>query len=102
MIFEDNAIDISILEVGDGVFEVLATRGDTHLGGDDYDQTIIDMLVKEFKDKEGVDLKEDRAALQRCYPLAKSQPTHGEFAVARRLRHRANCQPTALSHRAQR
>jgi molecular chaperone DnaK len=63
--------DISILDVGDGVFEVLATRGDTHLGGDDFDQVIIDMLVKEFKDKEGVDLTEDRAALQRLKEAAE-------------------------------
>ena len=57
--------DVSILEVGDGVFEVLSTNGNTHLGGDDWDQMIIDMLVKEFKDKEGMDLKTDSAALQR-------------------------------------
>ncbi|MGI6423290.1 MAG: molecular chaperone DnaK [Candidatus Dojkabacteria bacterium] len=57
--------DISILEIGDGVFEVLSTNGDTHLGGDDFDQKIIDKLVVEFKDNEGVDLKEDRTALQR-------------------------------------
>jgi len=57
--------DISILEIGDGVFEVLSTNGDTHLGGDDFDQKIIDKLADDFKDKEGVDLKEDRTALQR-------------------------------------
>jgi molecular chaperone DnaK len=57
--------DISILEIGDGVFEVLSTNGDTHLGGDDFDQKIIDKLVDDFKEKEGVDLKEDRTALQR-------------------------------------
>ncbi len=57
--------DISILEIGDGVFEVLSTNGDTHLGGDDFDQAIIDKLAKDFKDSEGVDLKEDRTALQR-------------------------------------
>jgi molecular chaperone DnaK len=57
--------DISILEIGDGVFEVLSTNGDTHLGGDDFDQLIIDKLVKDFKNSEGVDLKEDRTALQR-------------------------------------
>lgn len=57
--------DISILEIGDGVFEVLSTNGDTHLGGDDFDQKIIDKLANDFKDKEGVDLKEDRTALQR-------------------------------------
>lgn len=63
--------DISILEVGDGVFEVLATRGNTHLGGDDYDQVIIDMLVNEFKNNENVDLREDRAALQRLKEAAE-------------------------------
>ena len=57
--------DISILEIGDGVFEVLSTNGDTHLGGDDFDQKIIDKLAKDFKDSEGVDLKNDRTALQR-------------------------------------
>ena len=57
--------DISILEIGDGVFEVLSTNGDTHLGGDDFDQKIIDKLVKDFKNDEGVDLKDDRTALQR-------------------------------------
>jgi len=57
--------DISILEIGDGVFEVLSTNGDTHLGGDDFDQKIIDKLVQDFKNKEGVDLKDDRTALQR-------------------------------------
>ncbi|NLE30755.1 molecular chaperone DnaK [Candidatus Dojkabacteria bacterium] len=57
--------DISILEIGDGVFEVLSTNGDTHLGGDDFDQMIIDKLAKDFKDSDGVDLKDDRTALQR-------------------------------------
>jgi len=57
--------DISILEVGDGVFEVLSTNGDTHLGGDDLDRKIIDMLADEFKNKEGIDLREDKTALQR-------------------------------------
>lgn len=63
--------DISILEIGDGVFEVLSTNGDTHLGGDDFDQAIIDKLVRDFKDKEGVDLKEDRTALQRLKEAAE-------------------------------
>jgi molecular chaperone DnaK len=57
--------DISILEIGDGVFEVLSTNGDTHLGGDDFDQVIIDYIAKEFKKEQGVDLKDDRTALQR-------------------------------------
>jgi molecular chaperone DnaK len=57
--------DISILEIGDGVFEVLSTNGDTHLGGDDFDQVIIDYIAKEFEKEQGIDLKEDRTALQR-------------------------------------
>ncbi|MBN1339451.1 MAG: Hsp70 family protein, partial [Bacteroidales bacterium] len=57
--------DISILELGDGVFEVKATNGDTHLGGDDFDQRIIEWLVNEFKKAEGVDLSKDPMALQR-------------------------------------
>ena len=63
--------DISILEIGDGVFEVLSTNGDTHLGGDDFDQKIIDKLVRDFKDSEGVNLKEDRTALQRLKEAAE-------------------------------
>ena len=57
--------DISILEIGDGVFEVKATNGDTHLGGDDFDQAIIDWLVSEFKKEQGIDLSKDPMALQR-------------------------------------
>nr|YP_009397884.1 Hsp70-type chaperone [Sonderella linearis]ARW67070.1 Hsp70-type chaperone [Sonderella linearis] len=57
--------DVSILEVGDGVFEVLSTSGDTHLGGDDFDSKIVDWLVNEFKNDEGIDLSQDRQALQR-------------------------------------
>ncbi|KAI4454073.1 heat shock protein 70kda [Holotrichia oblita] len=57
--------DVSILELGDGVFEVLATAGDTKLGGDDFDQRIIDLLVTDFKSKNGIDLSKDKMALQR-------------------------------------
>jgi len=57
--------DVSVLEIGDGVFEVKSTSGDTHLGGDDFDQKIIDYMVKEFKKEQGIDLTEDPAALQR-------------------------------------
>ncbi|MFW6215320.1 MAG: molecular chaperone DnaK [Alkalispirochaetaceae bacterium] len=57
--------DISILEIGDGVFEVKSTNGDTHLGGDDFDQRIIDWLVQSFKSDHGIDLSQDRMALQR-------------------------------------
>src|ERR1700734_295173 len=57
--------DGSVLEIGEGVFEVKSTSGNTHLGGDDWDQRVIDWLVKTFKDKEGVDLSNDKMALQR-------------------------------------
>ncbi|MBI3316176.1 MAG: molecular chaperone DnaK, partial [Candidatus Omnitrophica bacterium] len=57
--------DISILEIGDGVFEVKSTNGDTHLGGDDFDQRIMDWLADEFRKQEGIDLRKDRMALQR-------------------------------------
>ena len=57
--------DISILEICDGTFQVLSTNGDTHLGGDDFDQRIIDWLIDEFKKQEGIDLRQDRQALQR-------------------------------------
>ncbi|MGC9363209.1 MAG: molecular chaperone DnaK [Fidelibacterota bacterium] len=63
--------DISILEIGEGVFEVKSTSGDTHLGGDDFDQRIIDWLVDEFKKKEGIDLKKDPMAMQRLKEAAE-------------------------------
>ena len=63
--------DVSILEVGDGVFEVKATNGDTHLGGDDYDQRIVDWLVGEFRKEQGIDLTGDRQALQRLTEAAE-------------------------------
>ena len=63
--------DISILEFGSGVFEVLSTNGDTHLGGDDFDQVIIDWMAEEFKAEEGIDLKQDPMALQRLKEAAE-------------------------------
>jgi molecular chaperone DnaK len=63
--------DISILEIGDGVFEVLATNGNTQLGGDDFDQKIIDLLVEEFKKQENIDLSKDRLAIQRLKEAAE-------------------------------
>ncbi len=63
--------DVSILDVGDGVFEVKATNGDTHLGGDDFDQRIIDWMVSEFKKAEGIDLSNDRMAMQRLREAAE-------------------------------
>jgi len=63
--------DISILELGDGVFEVLSTNGDTHLGGDDFDQVIIDWLAGDFNSEEGIDLRKDPMALQRLKEAAE-------------------------------
>jgi len=63
--------DVSILEVGDGVFEVMATSGDTHLGGDDFDKKIVDHLAETFKAQEGIDLRRDKQALQRLTEAAE-------------------------------
>jgi molecular chaperone DnaK len=63
--------DVSVLEVGDGVFEVLATSGDTHLGGDDFDKKIVDYLAEQFRKDEGIDLRKDRQALQRLTEAAE-------------------------------
>jgi len=63
--------DVSILEMGDGVFEVKATSGDNHLGGDNFDKAIVDWLVAEFKKSQGIDLAQDRMALQRLYEAAE-------------------------------
>ena len=63
--------DVSLMEVGDGVFEVLATGGDTHLGGDDFDNRLIDYIASEFQKENGIDLKQDRMALQRLKEAAE-------------------------------
>ena len=63
--------DVSVLEVGDGVFEVLSTSGDTHLGGDDFDRVIVDHLASTFKANEGIDLRQDKQALQRLTEAAE-------------------------------
>ena len=63
--------DVSILEIGDGVFEVRSTNGDTHLGGDDFDETIIDWMAEEFKKSNGIDLRKDNMALQRLKEAAE-------------------------------
>merc|ERR1711924_364081 len=63
--------DVSVLEVGDGVFEVLATSGDTQLGGDDFDEKIVDHLASTFKGNEGIDLRQDKQALQRLTEAAE-------------------------------
>src|SRR5215216_1338154 len=67
--------DVSVLEIGDGVFEVKATAGDNHLGGDNFDKAIVDWLVAEFKKAEGVDLSADKMALQRLYQEAEKAKT---------------------------
>ncbi len=66
-----DTFDVSILEVGEGVCEVLATSGDTHLGGDDFDKRIVDWIADEFKKDHGIDLRNDRQALQRLYEAAE-------------------------------
>ena len=88
--------DVSILDIGEGVLEVLSTAGDTHLGGDDFDQRIIDWMVDEFKKSNGIDLSNDRMAMQRLKEAAEkakielsgmSQTSH-QPAVYHRRRHR--------------
>ncbi len=69
--FGGGTFDISVLEVGEGVVEVKATNGDTHLGGDDLDQRVIDWIVAEFKKTDGVDLSKDRMAVQRLKEAAE-------------------------------
>ncbi len=73
MVFDlgGGTFDVSILDVGDGVFEVKATSGDTHLGGDDFDKRVVDWLAEEFKRENGVDLRNDRQALQRLTEAAE-------------------------------
>ena len=63
--------DITILDIGDTIVQVLATNGDTHLGGDDFDQRIIDWIADEFRREQGIDLKQDRMALQRLREAAE-------------------------------
>lgn len=73
--------DVSILEVGDGVFEVKSTAGDTHLGGDDFDKRVVDWLIEEFKRDQGVDLSKDRQALQRLTEAAEKAKIELSSAV---------------------
>ena len=74
--------DVSIIDIGDGVIEVKATNGDTHLGGDDFDQKIIDWMVREFKAKEGVDLSKDKMAMQRLKEAAEKAKKELSSAVS--------------------
>ena len=68
--------DVSILDIGDGVFEVLATNGNTHLGGDDFDDRIMNYLVDEFKKSNGIDLKTDKMAMQRLKEISEKANKH--------------------------
>jgi len=79
--FGGGTFDVSILEVGDGVFEVKSTAGDTHLGGDDFDKRIVDWLVEEFKRDQGIDLTKDRQALQRLTEAAEKAKIELSSAV---------------------
>ena len=74
--------DVSIIDIGDGVIEVKATNGDTHLGGDDFDQKIIDWMIREFKAKEGVDLSKDKMAMQRLKEAAEKAKKELSSAVS--------------------
>src|SRR6266404_2262792 len=65
------SFDVSVLEIGDGVFEVKSTAGDNHLGGDNFDKAIVDWLVADFKKDQGIDLAADKMALQRLYEAAE-------------------------------
>ena len=69
--FGGGTFDISVLEIGEGVIEVKATNGDTYLGGDDFDLRIIDWMIGEFKKEQGIDLKQDKMALQRLKEAAE-------------------------------
>ena len=73
--------DVSVLEIGDGVFEVKATNGDTHLGGEDFDLHLIDYLADEFKKEQGIDLRNDKMALQRLNCLLYTSDAADDFAV---------------------
>ncbi len=83
--------DISILELGDGVFEVKSTNGDTHLGGDDFDQVIIDWLANSFKSQENIDLRKDPMALQRLKDAAEKAKIELSSSKETEIYHPGNC-----------
>ena len=84
--------DVSLLEIGDGVFEVKATNGDNRLGGDDWDARIVDWLVKQFKNKNGTDLAQDKIARQRLRRL----PRRPRSNCPPRARRRSTCRTSRL------
>ena len=73
MVFDlgGGTFDVSILDVGEGICEVRSTSGDTHLGGDDFDKCVVDHIAEEFKKSNGIDLRNDRQALQRLYEASE-------------------------------
>ena len=79
--------DVSVLEIGDGVFEVKSTSGDNHLGGDNFDKAIVDWLAAEFKRDQGIDLTQDKMALQRLYEAAEK----AKIELSSRRRPRSTC-----------
>ncbi|VFQ73983.1 unnamed protein product [Cuscuta campestris] len=79
--------DVSVLEVGDGVFEVLSTSGDTHLGGDDFDKRIVDWLADDFNKQEGIDLLRDKQALQRLTETAEKAKIELSLLTQTNIRH---------------
>ncbi len=96
--------DVSLLEIGEGVIEVKATSGDNHLGGDDWDQRIVDYLVKDFKASNGIDLSKDKMAMQRLREAAEkakielsSRPSPDQPALHHRTPRRARCTWTTRS-----
>ena len=88
--------DVSILEIGDGVFEVKSTNGDTFLGGEDFDKSIIDYLADEFKKEQGIDLRNDKLALQRLKEAAEKAKIE---LSARRCRPRSTCRSSRPTRR---
>jgi len=97
MVFDlgGGTFDVSILEVGDGVCEVLSTNGDTHLGGDDFDKKIVDWLADEFKKAEGLELLKDKQALQ-LSPRPPRKPRSSSRACRRPRSHCPSSQQTPL------
>ena len=96
--------DVSVLEIGDGVFEVKSTAGDNHLGGDNWDKAIVDWLVTEFKRDQGVDLSADKNSLQRLYESAEKAKielsTHAGDADQPAVHHRGRRTAQAPRHEA--
>ena len=86
--------DVSILTVGEGVVEVMATAGDTHLGGDDFDRRIVDYLADEFKKSSGIDLRSDPQALQRLFEAAEK----AKVELSASPRPRSTCRSSPLTH----